>query len=126
MPAIGVFSFQIWNIFVGGRYNPSPYKIVNFFSIEATTTLTHRGIHLIRHNIQNLGEFGGMVLADCKYDGFSNFCADRITQGIFQKGFAKYFIGNFGKEFLFKLALFVGLFLSVAIFINDFDNQAIF
>ena len=55
-----------------------------------------------------------MVLADRKDDGLADFAADRVAQGVFQKGLAEELVGGIGKETLLELALLEGLLLIFA------------
>ena len=69
------------------------------------------GKHPVRHQVQNLRQLGGVILADGEDDGLANLAAYRVAQGIFQKRLAEEFVGGLGEEPFFKLALLVGFLL---------------
>jgi hypothetical protein len=73
--------------------------------------LVFAGEHLVRHQIQNLHQFGGMMLADREDDRLT-LAADRVAQGILQKYIAEHLIGGFGKEAFLELALLIDLLLA--------------
>ena len=62
--------------------------------------------HLVGHHIKNLGEPGRVALADCKDDGLAQFAADRIAQGVFEKGLAEQVVGGIGEEAIFQSRAF--------------------
>jgi hypothetical protein len=47
------------------------------------------GEHAVGHLVEDLRQFGGVVLADGKDDGLADFATDRIAQGVFEEGLAE-------------------------------------
>ena len=78
---------------------------------EGEVGLVLAGEHAIGHLVENMRQFGGVVLAYGKDDGLTNLAADRITQSVFHEGFAKELVGGLGEETLLELALLVGFLL---------------
>ena len=73
----------------------------------------------MRHLVEDVGQAGGVVLADGKDDGLANFTADGVAQGVFEKGLAEKRVGGVGKESLLELALFVGFLVIFAFGIGE-------
>jgi hypothetical protein len=69
--------------------------------------------------IEYLGQLGGVVLADGEDDRLADFAADRVAQGVFQKGLAQELVGGVGEETLLELALLEGLLLVLAAVIGE-------
>jgi len=67
-----------------------------------------------------------VVLADGEDDGLADFAADRIAQGVFQKGFAEELVGGVGEEAPLELALLEGLLLVFAGIVGERDDEALF
>ncbi len=88
--------------------------------------LVFSGKHPVRHFVEDLGEFCGVVLADGEDDGFSDFAADGIAQGVFQKRFAEQCVGFRGEEALLELALMETLLAVLPVFVGERDDEAIF
>ena len=44
---------------------------------------------LIGHLVEDLGQLGGVVLADGEDDGLADLATDRVAQGVFQEGLAE-------------------------------------
>ena len=65
-----------------------------------------------------------MVLADGEDDGFADFPADGIAEGVFQKGLAEKLVGGVGKETLLELALLEGLLLVFAGIVGERNDEA--
>ena len=84
------------------------------------------GEHLVGHLVENLRQLGGVILADGEDDRLADFPADRVAQGILQKGLAEQLVGGFGEEALLELALLVNLLLIVAPVILELDDKTIF
>jgi len=72
------------------------------------------GKHAVGHLIQDLRQFGGVVLADCKDNRLAYLPADGIAQGVFQKGFAEELVGGRCEEAILELTLLEGLLLVFA------------
>ena len=72
------------------------------------------GEHAVGHLVEDLRQLGGVVLADGEDDRLADLAADRIAQGIFQKGLAEELVGGLGEEALLELALLEGLLLVFA------------
>ena len=84
------------------------------------------GEHAVGHLVENLRQLGGVVLADGEDDRLADLAADRIAQGILQKGLAEELVGGFGEEALLELALLVNLLLVFACVILELDDEALF
>ena len=84
------------------------------------------GEHAVGHYVQYLRQLGRVVLADGEDDGFADFAADGITQGVFQKSLTKQLVGCIREKAFLELALFVGFFLIVAAVVGVVDNKAFF
>ena len=66
------------------------------------------------------------MLADREDDGLADLSADRVAQGVFEKGFAEELVGGVGEETLFELALLVGFLLILAGVIGERGDEAFF
>ena len=77
------------------------------------------GEHAVGHLVEDLRQLGGVVLADREDDGLADLPADRIAQGIFQKGLAEEFISGLGKESPLELPLLEGLLLVFASIVGE-------
>jgi len=81
------------------------------------------GEHVVGHEVEHLGELGGMHLADRVDDGLADLAADRIAQGILEKGPAEKLIGSIGEKTPFELALLEGLLAVLAGIIGEGDDE---
>ena len=84
------------------------------------------GEHAVGHLVEDLRQLGGVVLADGEDDGLADLAADRIAQGVFQKGLAEELVGGVGEEALLELALLEGLLLVFAGVVGERDDEALF
>src|SRR5712691_898452 len=84
------------------------------------------GEHAVGHLIEDLSQLGGVILADSEDDGLADLAADRIAQGIFQKGLAEQLVRGVGEEALLELALLEGLLLVFAGIVGERDDEALF
>ena len=84
------------------------------------------GEHAVGHLVEDLRQLGGVVLADGEDDGLADLPADRIAQGVFQKGLAEELVGGVGEEALLELALLEGLLLVFAGIVGERDDEALF
>ena len=80
---------------------------------------------MVGHLIENLCQLACVVLADGKDDGLAELAADRVAQGVFEKGLAEKLIGGRREEALLELAHAVGFFLVVATLVPDLYDEAL-
>ncbi len=80
----------------------------------------------IRELIQDLGETGGMILADGEDDGLADFTTDWVTQGMFQESAAKKKVGRIGEELLLELPFPVAFLMALAGVVPEGDDESFF
>jgi glycosyltransferase involved in cell wall biosynthesis len=81
--------------------------------------------HAVGDLVKNLSEFGGVVLANGKDDGFTNLSTHRIAQGVFEKSLAEDLISSLREEALFKLALLERLVVVIAFVVLKRNDESL-
>ena len=88
--------------------------------------LVFAGEHPVGHLVENLRQLARVVLADGKDDGLANLAADRVAQGILEKGLAEQLDWwPSAEEALLELALPVASLWSSPVVILEFDDEAL-
>ncbi|MCG3768872.1 MAG: hypothetical protein JW394_0993 [Nitrospira sp.] len=83
------------------------------------------GEHAVGHFVEYLRQLARVVLADGEDDGLADLAADRIAQGIFEKGFTEELISGYREKPSFKLALLESLIVVIAFVVFERNNEAL-
>ena len=94
--------------------------------LHSEIRLVFFGKHAVGHLVEDLGQLGGVVLADCEEDGFADLTTYRVPESVFEEGLAEDLVGGFREEASLELALPIGLFVVLAVVIGERYDEALF